>query len=322
MAGNSSHRANRWSFLRQWFDGQAAGSTGGPRSHRIEWPRAVPFLLMHAGALLVIPAGFSWTALGIALGLYYFRIFLITGFYHRYFSHRTFKTSRWFQFLAAALACTAGQRGPLWWAGHHRHHHAHSDDPEDFHSPRQRGFFMSHTGWFLTPSGFPTLLRKVPDLARFPELRWLDRFDWVPLAGLALALLAAGEALVRWAPHLKTGGFQLLAWGFFLSTVAVYHTTYTINSLAHRFGRQRFATGDDSRNNWWLALLTFGEGWHNNHHHFPATVRQGFFWWEFDFTWYLLKTLSWTGLIWGMRPLPARVLTLRRLEKGAGTAAA
>ena len=232
--------------------------------------------------------GVSATALWVALALYALRMFAITGFYHRYFSHRAFRTSRPVQFAFAVLGASSVQRGPLWWAAHHRHHHVHADTAADPHTPR-KGFWRSHAGWFLTRGGFRTDPSRIGDLLKFPELRWLDRYDTAIPVVLAALLFGAGMALERWAPGLGTNGPQLLVWGFFVSTVVLFHATVTINSLAHRWGRRRYATRDDSRNNPWLALLTFGEGWHNNHHFFPGSARQGFFWWEFDLTWYGLR---------------------------------
>lgn len=281
----------------------------------IDWTRCIPFFLLHVACLAVFLVGFSWLALGVAIAMYVVHMFAITGFYHRYFSHRAFKTSRWFQFVMAFIGATSVQRGPLWWAAHHRHHHNHSDDEADTHSPRQRGFWMSHCGWFLTKGAYSTPLRYVRDWMQYPELRWLNRFDFIAPVALAGALFGLGEILSRTAPGLGTDGWQLLVWGFVFSTVVTYHATYTINSLAHRVGRQRYDTGDDSRNNFLLALLTLGEGWHNNHHHYPASARQGFFWWEIDLTYYGLWALSKTGLIWSLRPVSARVL-----REGRGSA--
>jgi len=244
------------------------------------------------------------------------RMFAITGFYHRYFSHRSFKTSRGLQFLFGVLGASAVQRGPIWWAAHHRHHHAHSDSPEDVHSPRQQGFLWSHMGWFLSRGHFAPDLARVRDLQRYPELRWLDRFDILVPVTLAVGVWSLGWVLEWSAPQLGTTRWQMLVWGFFCSTVLCYHATYTINSLAHVFGRRRYATNDDSRNNALLALLTFGEGWHNNHHHYPNAARQGFYWWEVDLTYYLLRTLAALGLIWELKPVPLAV------REASGTRAA
>lgn len=303
---------SRWTAsMRRWVDTQAASASDGPPD-RIDWTRALPFALLHAGCLGVIATGVSPVALAVAAALYALRMFALTGFYHRYFSHRTFRTSRAMQLVFAILGASCAQRGPLWWAAHHRHHHRHADDDQDLHSPARHGFWWSHMGWFLTPRAFATDLARVPDLRRYRELRWLDRFDAAVPIALALLCYALGAALERLAPGLGTSGPQMLVWGFFISTVALFHATVTINSLAHRFGRRRFETRDDSRNNLWLALLTFGEGWHNNHHFFPGTVRQGFRWWEVDLTWYGLRAMAALGLVKGLKPIPEWVLAKAR----------
>ncbi|MDW8479875.1 MAG: acyl-CoA desaturase [Xanthomonadales bacterium] len=289
--------------MRAWLDAHALPATA-EGDDRIDWPRIVPFLALHVAVLAVFLVGFSWIALWTAVGLYLVRMFAITAFYHRYFSHRAFRTSRPLQFLFAFLAATSAQRGPLWWAAHHRKHHRLADRAGDPHSPRE-GFWHSHVAWFLKRRAFATDLAAVPDLARYPELRWLDRFDVVAPATLAVALFLAGEWLAWRAPELGTDGWQLLVWGFVISTVALFHATFTINSLAHRYGRRRFPTRDDSRNNLWLALLTLGEGWHNNHHYCPGAARQGFRWWEIDPTYWLLRLLAAFGLIWDLKPVPA-----------------
>ncbi len=292
--------------LRRWFD-TADTDSATARQGRIDWLRAAPFLGMHLACLGVLWVGVSATALGVAAGLYVLRMFAITGFYHRYFAHRTFRTSRALQFTFALIGASCVQRGPLWWAAHHREHHQHADTERDPHSPRLRGFLWSHVGWFLTPEGFRTRWARIPDFARYPELRWLDRYDILVPVVLATLLFVTGSVLHQVAPGLHTSGGQLLIWGFFVSTVVLFHVTVTINSLAHRYGTRRFATADDSRNNLWLALLTFGEGWHNNHHFFPGSVRQGFRWWELDLTYYGLRLMAWLGLVQGLKPVPARV---------------
>jgi len=294
-------------FVR-WVDSWAgidSMSHDGPL--RIDWLRAVPFFLVHVSCLLVLWVGWSPTALWMALGLYLFRMFAITGFYHRYFSHRSFKTSRAFQFVMAVLGATTVQRGPIWWASHHRHHHRVSDQPGDPHSPTQHGFLWSHMGWFLSRTSFAPRFHLVKDLERYPELRFLDRFDTlIPVLGGA-TVYAVGAVLEKFAPGLHTSGGQLLIWAL-VSTIVVSHASFTINSLAHLFGRRRYPTKDTSRNSLLLALLTFGEGWHNNHHHYPAATRQSHRWWEIDITWYLLTTLSWFRLIWDLKPVPDYVL--------------
>jgi stearoyl-CoA desaturase (delta-9 desaturase) len=301
--------------LRAWVDSAAVDSSApgvgaaadDDREDRIDWLRAGPFMAMHLACLGVLWVGISPVALCVAATLYAVRMFALTGFYHRYFSHRTFRTSRAVQFVFALIGASCVQRGPLWWAAHHRHHHRHADDPSDVHSPRVHGFLWSHVGWFLTPRNFRTDLSRVPDLARYPELRLLDRFDTLVPVVLAVALYGLGVLLQHIAPALHTSGGQMLVWGFFVSTIVLFHATVTINSLAHKFGRRRFQTHDDSRNNVWLALLTFGEGWHNNHHFFPGSSRQGFRWWEIDLTWYGLKLMAALGLVHGLKPVPAWV---------------
>ena len=292
--------------VRAWIDADAGPVAAGD-DERIDWLRAIPFIGMHLACLGVFVVGVSATALWVAAALYALRMFAITGFYHRYFSHRTFRASRPVQFAFAVLGAASVQRGPLWWAAHHRHHHVHADTDMDRHTPR-KGFWRSHVGWFLTRGGFRTDPSRIRDLLKFPELRWLDRWDIAVPVALAVALYATGEGLAHWAPSLHTNGPQLLVWGFFVSTVVLFHATVTINSLAHRYGRRRFDTRDDSRNNAWLALLTFGEGWHNNHHFYPGSARQGFRWYELDLTWYGLRLMQALGLVWDLRPVPAWVL--------------
>ena len=298
--------------LRRWFDTQAREEDPTVDARRIDWLRAVPFLAMHLACVAVVWVGVSPIAVGVAAALYALRMFAITAFYHRYFSHRTFRTSRAVQFAFALIGAASVQRGPLWWAAHHRHHHRHADTVADPHSPNVHGFWWSHAGWFLTREGFRTDWSRIPDLAGYPELRWLDRYDTVVPVLLAAGLYGLGALLERVAPSLGTSGPQMLVWGFFVSTVVLFHATVTINSLAHRFGKRRFDTRDDSRNNLWLALLTFGEGWHNNHHFFPGTARQGFRWWEIDLTWYGLRLLALLGLVRDLKPVPAWVLAKAR----------
>lgn len=280
----------------------------------IDWGRVVPFLLLHASVLFVFVVGFSWVALITAVALYAVRMFGITAGYHRYFSHNSFKTSRFGQFCLAVLGASAAQRGPLWWAAHHRHHHEHSDQPEDIHSPTQKGFFWSHIGWVLDRTNFRSRIERVKDYARFPELRFLDRFDILVPTLLGVSVFLFGVALEKWAPGLGTNGWQMLVWGFVVSTIALYHGTFTVNSLTHVFGTRRFETKDTSRNSLLIALITLGEGWHNNHHHYPASARQGFYWWEIDISYYVLKALSVFGLVWDIRPVTERALNARRIS--------
>lgn len=275
---------------------------------KVEWLRVAPFFLLHAACLLVFVVGWSWIAIAVALCAYFARVFGLTAFYHRYFSHRAFKTSRPVQFLGALLGSSAAQRGPIWWAAHHRHHHRAADKPDDIHSPVQQGFIWSHMLWFMTREAYGTDTRVVKDLLKYPELRFLDRFDFFAPAVLAVAMFLLGEVVLAIWPSSGTNGFQMLIWGFLISTIVLHHVTFSINSLAHTFGSRRFDTDDDSRNNLWLALITFGEGWHNNHHFFPSSARQGFFWWEIDVSYYLLVLMSWFGLVWDLKVAPSRIL--------------
>jgi stearoyl-CoA desaturase (Delta-9 desaturase) len=279
---------------------------------RVDWVRTLPFIFLHVGCLGVIWTGWSPIAVGAAVFLYVARMFPVTGIFHRYFSHKTYRTSRVGQFLLALWGGTAVQRGPLWWAYHHRHHHQHSDEEEDAHSPHVHGFWWSHIGWITSRRNFPTDYSKVRDLAKFPELVFLNRFDTLVPVAFAFAVWGFGWLLEIYAPGLGADRWQMLTWGFFISTTLLFHGTSCINSLAHLMGNRRFKTDDDSRNSFILTLITLGEGWHNNHHRYQTATRNGFYWWEFDPTYYGLKLLSWTGLIWGLQPVPQSVL-----EEGA-----
>jgi stearoyl-CoA desaturase (delta-9 desaturase) len=269
--------------------------------------RCIPFIILHLGCLGVIWAGWSWFAVWTAVALYVLRMFAVTGIFHRYFSHKTYSTSRFGQFLLALWTGTTVQRGPLWWAYHHRHHHQHSDEEEDAHSPHVHGFWWSHIGWITSKRNFPTDYSKVKDLAKYPELVWLNRFDVVVPVLFATALFLLGSYLETAAPQLGTSGAQLLVWGFFISTTALFHGTASINSFTHLWGKRRFNTTDDSRNSFILAVICLGEGWHNNHHRYQSATRNGFYWWEIDPTYYGLKLLSWTGFIWGLKPVPQSI---------------
>ena len=257
--------------------------------------RSLPMYVCHAVGIagpFFVP--FRWGYVGLAVALYLIRMLALSGGFHRYFAHRSYRTGRGFQFVIAFLGGTCAQRGVLWWAGNHRHHHRYSDAPEDLHSPRQQGFFWSHLGWILSKRHAETRNELIRDFAHFPELRWLDRHHVVP-------------PLVMLGTLLLAGGVPAAIWGAFTSSVLLWHLTFTINSLAHTVGSARYPTGDDSRNNPLLALLTLGEGWHNNHHHYPSSSTFGFFWWEVDLTYWVLKALEATGLIWGVREIPAEV---------------
>ncbi|MDX1618751.1 MAG: acyl-CoA desaturase [Balneolaceae bacterium] len=282
---------------------------------RINWLSGSGFILLHLGCMLIFWAGFSWVALGAMILSYLVRMFGITAGFHRYFSHRSYKTSRIFQFILAWIGTSSAQKGPLWWAAHHRHHHKHSDTEKDLHSPARRGFWWSHVGWILSNRFKDTNKKLVGDLLKFPELRFLNSYHLLPPIVLAAATYLFGELLNYYLPWLGTSGFQMLVYGFVVSTVLLYHGTFTVNSLAHVVGKKRFKTNDDSRNNWFISLITLGEGWHNNHHRFPSSERQGFYWWEIDVSHYCLRVLSWFRLVWDLRVPPERVYADRKRFK-------
>ena len=266
-----------------------------PNGARLQLISCIPFVLFHMAALGIFFVHFKWTYLLACFFAYEVRMFFVTAGYHRYFSHRSFKTSRFFQFVLAWMAMSSSQKGVLWWGAHHRHHHRYSDQEDDLHSPTLFGFWWSHVGWILSDRYNATRFDYIGDYAKFPELRWLDKYYLVPPAVLGIGL---------WL----IGGWGLFFWGFCLSTVLLWHGTFTINSLSHIFGKRRFQTTDTSRNNWLLALVTLGEGWHNNHHHFMASARQGFYWWEVDITYYALKVLSWFHIVRELRRVPDHIL--------------
>lgn len=268
---------------------------------------STPLGLMHLGIIMVFFVPFSWFAVGVCAALYVLRVFALTAGYHRYFSHNAYRTGRVFQFILAFVGGTSAQLGALWWAAHHRHHHQHSDTAEDIHSPVRKGFLWAHVGWITCRKYAKTELDRIPDFARYPELRLLDRFHAVPPLALAVGLYVLGDLLGARYPELGTSGWQLVAWGFFVSTVLVYHATFCINSLTHVFGSRRYNTPDASRNSMILALATMGEGWHNNHHRYPVSARQGLFWWELDATYYILRLLAWAGVVWDLRPPPEKI---------------
>ncbi len=325
----SHQRRGVWRALLQWVDSEATlspssaaaesdrlDSVANPQEGAINWLRCMPFFIVHLGCLGVIWTGWSPVAVGVALGAFWLRMFAITAFYHRYFSHRSYKASRGWQLFFAVLGNSAAQRGPLWWAAHHRKHHKHADEQQDLHSPVSHGFWWSHVGWFMSDQGFKTDYSVIKDLARYPELRFLNRFDSLVPVLFAVFMFALGELVAAMWPASGVTGAQLLVWGFFISTVLLFHATFTINSLGHVWGSRRYNTKDDSRNNGLLALLTLGEGWHNNHHRFAVSARQGFYWWELDITYLLLKCLSWLGIVSDLNPVPRHVLA-----EGRNTAA-
>jgi stearoyl-CoA desaturase (delta-9 desaturase) len=275
---------------------------GRAADEKVNRVTSIPFALIHALPLLAVFTGVTLRAVVLCVVLFYGRMFFITAGYHRYFAHRSYKLGRVGQFVMAFGGGTAAQKGALWWAAHHRHHHRHSDDELDIHSP-QRGFWWSHMGWILCDKYAHTDYDRIKDFARYPELRWLNKWDFVPpwiLAGVAYLIAGWSGVLI----------------GFVLSTVLLWHATFTVNSLAHVMGRRRYATTDTSRNSALIALWTMGEGWHNNHHYFQASARQGFFWWEFDPSYYVLKALSWVRIVRDLKVPPRTVLAANRVDHG------
>ena len=262
-------------------------------------PRVLPFIAVHLACLAIFWVDvqpIDWIICG---ALYVIRMFGITAGFHRYFSHRSFKTSRVFQFVLAFLGQSSAQRGVLWWAAKHRYHHKHSDTEQDVHSPAQHGFWFSHVLWIFSKRGRTVDYSTIKDFQKYPELVWLEKWERVPPFVLGVLV---------WA----VAGWSGLVVGFFVSTVLLFHGTFTINSLSHVFGKQPYVTGDDSRNNLFLAIITLGEGWHNNHHHFPSATPQGFHWWQIDVTYYILKALSVFRIVWDLRLPPAHVVEGKR----------
>lgn len=266
-----------------------------PPSRVRQLVEASPFILAHFAPLGLFWTGITPSAVVLCVMFYLVRMWGVTAGYHRYFSHRAFRTSRVFQFILAFVAQASAQRGAIWWAAHHRDHHRFSDQKNDVHSPHQHGLWTAHVGWFFEPGHEETRWKNVRDLERFPELRFLNR--WHLLPSIVFAVLA-----------LLIGGLPGLLCGFFLSTVFLWHGTFFINSMAHLWGTRRFETSDDSRNNPLLAVITLGEGWHNNHHHFPRAARNGFRWWEFDPTYYSLRILAALRLVWDLKEPPEELL--------------
>lgn len=262
------------------------------------------FFGLHALAVSAFFVKPDLTAVLLCVGLFLIRKFGITGGYHRYFSHRSFKTSRWFQFVLAWLGGMSAQKGALWWAAHHRHHHQHSDQEDDIHSVKQQGFYWAHVGWVLAPDYNEYDAKRVKDLTKFPELVFIDKHHIIPPLVLAIATYLFGFLMTGTA----MGGVMYFLWGFCLSTVILYHTTFAINSFCHLLGSRRYETGESSKNSFILAILTLGEGWHNNHHYYPHCARQGFFWWEIDPTYYVIKLLKVVGIVHEIKEPNARVL--------------
>lgn len=264
---------------------------------KYNWPSMIFIGGTHLIAILA-PFWIEITQEGIFIlfVLYLINTFGITVGYHRYFSHKSFTTSRLFQFILALLAQSATQNGVLWWAEKHRLHHRYSDTKDDVHSPVTQGFFYGHCGWLFILANAEKKYTLVKDLERFPELRWLDKYDQLPTIILGIIIL-------------MTSGWSGFVIGFCLSRVICWHGAFTVNSIAHLYGSQRYMTGDNSRNCFWLSLFTYGDSWHNNHHHYASSANHGFFWWEIDIGYYLLVILSWLGIVWDLKKPPPHLLT-------------
>ena len=281
---------------------------------RFDFINSIPFILVHLMCFAVIWTGISCTAALVCLFLYVIRMFAITAFYHRYFSHRSYKTTRTMQFVMAIMGSAAVQKGALWWAAHHRHHHRHSDTENDIHSPGFQGIWRAHVGWITARQWSETNFDDIKDFSKYPELMFLNRYYMIVPALLGCSCFAFGAFLEVYFPWLNTGAMQMLVCGFFISTVLLYHGTFCINSMSHLWGRKRYVTGDESRNSLILALITLGEGWHNNHHFYPGAERQGHYWWEIDVSHYGLVIMSWFGLVWDLHSPPAEVLKAGQLK--------
>ena len=303
--------------LMGWIDSwsvSTASSNLNTENRKIQWLRILPFILLHIACLGVFWVGVSWFAVVFMLVFYLIRMFAITAFFHRYFSHKTFQTSRLVQFIFALVGTMSAQRGPLWWVAHHRYHHRHTDTAQDPHSSTH-GFWYSHVVWFLNEYNFATRKEVIKDWLQYPELIWLDRFSLIVVLLTAMSIYALGEIVAIMWPGLGTTGLQLVVWGFVISTVLLTHATLCINSLAHHYGKRDFDTNDHSRNNLFLSIITLGEGWHNNHHYYAGSTRQGFYWWQIDVTYYVLKLMSWLGLVWGLKPIPEKVYQFSKIAQ-------
>lgn len=265
----------------------------------------VVFWIVQASAILVFFVPFSAGLLLLWAVSHFLRAIGLTLAFHRYFAHRSFQMNRIARFVWAFIGTAAMQKGPLWWAGHHVNHHRFADREGDPHSPMVSGFYYAHIGWFLNDAKHDTLERNNPvirDFSKFPEIRFLSDYFFVPPILLALAMYLIG-------------GMPWLVWGFCLPTVTLAHSTFAINTVNHLFGSRRFDTIDESRNNPITAIFAAGEGWHNNHHRYQRAARNGFYWWEFDPTWYCIRLMQLLGLAWDVQPVPERIYAEARATK-------
>ena len=263
------------------------------------------FWTVQASALFVFAVPFAWSLVALWAASHFLRAIGLTLAFHRYFAHRAFQMNRAARFVWTLVGTAAMQKGPLWWAGHHVNHHRFADRDGDPHSPAVSGFYYAHIGWFLSDTRHDRLESTNPVLRHFskaPEIVWLDRYYFVPPLALAAAI---------WA----IGGLPWLVWGFCLPTMTLAHATFAINTINHLFGSRRFETRDQSRNNALTAFFAVGEGWHNNHHRFQRAARNGFYWWEFDPTWYVIRLMKAAGLAWDVQAVPARIYEEARAAK-------
>lgn len=272
----------------------------------------VVFWVVQASALLVFAVPFAWSLVGLWAASHFIRAIGLTLAFHRYFAHRSFQMHRGARFVWTFIGTAAMQKGPLWWAGHHVNHHRFADRDGDPHSPMVSGVYYAHIGWFLNDAKNDRLEPTNPvirDFSRAPEIAWLERNMAIPPMLLALAMYLVG-------------GFPWLVWGFCLPTMTLAHATFAINTVNHMFGSRRFETQDESRNNPITAFLAVGEGWHNNHHRYQRAARNGFYWWEFDVTWYVIRAMAAIGLAWDVQRVPQRIYDEARAVKAKRTAAA
>ena len=256
----------------------------------------VGMLGFHLACLAAFFVGFSWAAVAIFFVFYVIKGMGVTTGFHRLLAHRSYKTNRFVQFLLALAGSMAVQGGPLWWVAHHREHHAETDTDLDIHSPVTKGMWQAHMGWMMTDEAFNEKGTNSRDLHKFPEIKFLQRYYvWILVAQIVF-LFGLGAGLNALYPQLATSGLQFVVWGFFISTVFTWHVTFMVNSVCHRWGAQPYDTGDASTNNVFIGILAFGEGWHNNHHHYPNSARHGLRWWQADVTYMLIRALEIVGL--------------------------
>lgn len=282
------------------------------RQHKWEEfdPISVLFILVfHMAAIVgVFVVGVSLYLVGLGVLSYALRVWVITAGYHRYFAHRSFKTSRAFQFIIGLLGTLAVERGPLWWATMHRLHHQYADQEKDIHSPLQDGLLWAYIGWMHSRKYCAVNdYSKIKDFSKYPELRWLNRFYLIPplVAGALLLTLCSPAVFV---------------WVVLVGTVLQWHTLFFSNTACHIFGRRRFNTNDTSKNNLLCAIILMGEGWHNNHHFYARSARQGFYWWEVDVSYYSIKLFEKLGIVWNVQEVPPHILAkgLRAAAGGVG----